>query len=160
MTPSPLHWTRGLGKHPCAGFGTAMEDIKRTSYTKNQPIILASQWEDRIVSVFLHYEINHSKGVFWPTIPLNLTSEGLKYPPEDEFNIKHVVLYVGHLYKPFWTKKIWLGRQEGPGKVKIWHIWVISMGHVHQCIILTFPDPPCQPGQIFDPKWLVQVSHI
>ena len=37
----------------------------------------------------------------------------------------------------------------GSGKVKIWHIWVTSMGNVHKCIILTFPDPPCQPGQIF-----------
>ena len=75
--------------------------------------------------------------------------------------MKHVVLYVGHLYKPFWTKKIWPGRQEGPGKVKIWHIWVISMGHVHQCIILTFPDPPCQPGQIFWSKMACTgVPHI
>ena len=74
---------------------------------------------------------------------------GQKYPPGCEFNLKHVVLYVGHLYKPFWTKKIWPGRQEGPGKVKIWNIWVISMGHVHQCIILTFPGPSCQLGQIF-----------
>ena len=32
--------------------------------------------------VFLHYKINRSKGVFWPKIPLNLTSEGLKYPQE------------------------------------------------------------------------------
>ena len=31
---------------------------------------------------------------------------GQKYPPGCEFNMKHVVLYVGHLYKPFWTKKI------------------------------------------------------
>ena len=29
--------------------------------------------------VFLHYR---GKGVFWPKIPLNLTSEGLKYPQE------------------------------------------------------------------------------
>ena len=27
----------------------------------------------------LHYRVI---GVFWPKIPLNLTSEGLKYPPE------------------------------------------------------------------------------
>ena len=27
--------------------------------------------------------------------------------------MKHVVLYVGHLYKLFWTKKIWLGWQGG-----------------------------------------------
>ena len=63
--------------------------------------------------------------------------------------MKHVVLYVGHMYKPFWTKKIWPGWQEGPGKVKIWHIWVISMGNVQKWTILTFPYPPCQPGQIF-----------
>ena len=29
--------------------------------------------------MFLHYR---DIGVFWPKIPLNLTSEGLKYPPE------------------------------------------------------------------------------
>ena len=31
-----------LRKHPFAGFGTVMEDIKRSAYTKNQPILLAS----------------------------------------------------------------------------------------------------------------------
>ena len=31
-----------LRKHPFAGFGTVMEDIKRTSYTKNQPILLGA----------------------------------------------------------------------------------------------------------------------
>ena len=31
---------------------------------------------------------------------------GQKYPPGCKFNMKHVVLYVGHLYKQFWTKKI------------------------------------------------------
>ena len=34
--------------------------------------------------------------------------------------MKHVVLYVGHLYKLFWTKKIWPGWQGGSKKVKIW----------------------------------------
>ena len=29
-----------LGKEPFAGFGTVMEDIKRSVYTKNQPILL------------------------------------------------------------------------------------------------------------------------
>ena len=34
--------------------------------------------------------------------------------------MKHVVLYVGHLYKLFWTKKFdWVGR-AGSKKVKIW----------------------------------------
>ena len=48
--------------------------------------------------------------------------------------MKHVVLYVGHLYKPFWTKKIWPGWQGGSGKVNIWprmglayvHFWLWS----------------------------------
>ena len=34
--------------------------------------------------------------------------------------MKHVVLYVGHLYKLFWTKKIWPGWQGGSKNVKIW----------------------------------------
>ena len=34
--------------------------------------------------------------------------------------MKHVVLYVGHLYKLFWTKKNWPGWQGGSKKVKIW----------------------------------------
>ena len=27
-------------------------------------------------------------------------------PQRCKFDLKHVVLYVGHMYKPFWTKKI------------------------------------------------------
>ena len=34
--------------------------------------------------------------------------------------MKHVILYVGHLCKVFWTKKIWPGWQGGSKKVKIW----------------------------------------
>ena len=49
-------------------------------------------------------------------------------------NINHVVLYAGLLYQPFWTIKIQQSRQAGPGKIKIWHTWVILMGHVYQCI--------------------------
>ena len=40
-----------LRKHPFAGFGTVMEDIKRTSFTKNQPILLASHVETVNVTV-------------------------------------------------------------------------------------------------------------
>ena len=63
--------------------------------------------------------------------------------------MKHVVLYVGNLYKPFWTKKNRPGWQGGSGKVKImhWCTWPIEM--TQMCHILTFPDPPCQPSQIF-----------
>ena len=39
-TPHPvLKREDRLRKHPFAGFGTVMEDIKRTSYTKNQPFL-------------------------------------------------------------------------------------------------------------------------
>ena len=31
-----------LGKDPFAGFGTVVEDIKRSGYTKNQPILLGA----------------------------------------------------------------------------------------------------------------------
>ena len=36
----------------------------------------------KCVFVFLQYNINRSKGVFWAKVLLNLASEGLKYPPE------------------------------------------------------------------------------
>ena len=75
--------------------------------------------------------------------------------------MKHVVLYVGHLYEPFWTKKIWPGRQEGPGKVKIWHIWVISMGNVHKCIFWPSLAPPADPVNFFWSKMACTcVPHI
>ena len=41
--PTPLERQDRLRKHPFAGFSTVIEDITRTSYTKNQPILLASQ---------------------------------------------------------------------------------------------------------------------
>ena len=43
------------------------------------------------------------KGYFGPKSDFR----GSKIPPQRcEINMKHVVLYVGHMYKPFWTKKI------------------------------------------------------
>ena len=60
-----LKWQDRLGKEPFAGFGTVVEDIKRSGYTKNQPILLGPFWENAFF-VFLHYKINGSKGVFWP----------------------------------------------------------------------------------------------
>ena len=47
----------------------------------------------------------------------------------------------------FWTRCFPL--HTSAESYATWHIWVTSMGNVHKCIILTFPDPPCQPGQIF-----------
>ena len=55
--------------------------IQYSGYFQFQPFLLA-YFGEKAFFVFLHYKINRSKGVFWPKIPLNLTSEGLKFPPE------------------------------------------------------------------------------
>ena len=75
-----------LGKEPFAGFGTVVEDITESGYTKNQPILLGPFWENAFF-VFLHYKIKQKKSQIGAQIPLNLTSEGQKYPP-------HIVLHV------------------------------------------------------------------
>ena len=38
--PPPPEREDRLGKRPFAVFGTVMDDIERTSYTKNQPLLL------------------------------------------------------------------------------------------------------------------------
>ena len=74
-----------------------------------------------------HSHVNAKIGYFWRK---KKTFGAENTPPRCRLNIKHVILYAGHLYQPFWTIKIRTGWQEGPGKVKIWHIWVILMGNV------------------------------
>ena len=70
-----------LGKDPFAGFGTVVEDITESGYTKNQPILLGPFWENAFF-VFLYYKIKQKTSQNRAKIPLNITSEGLKYPPE------------------------------------------------------------------------------
>ena len=69
---------------------------------------------------------------------------GLKYPLGCVSNMKHVVLYVGHLYQPFWTIKIRPGRQEGPKTAKRRYIW-----YLQKYPILAVFGPSYQPGRIF-----------
>ena len=52
--------------------------------------------------------------------------------------MRHVILYAGHLYQPFWTIKIRPGRQEGPGKVKM-HWYTCSIKMTQMCHILKYP---------------------
>ena len=47
----------------------------------------------------------------WIAVPWPWHRPKRRLPYRCEFNIKHVLLYVGHLYKLFWTKKIWSGWQ-------------------------------------------------
>ena len=74
---------------------------------------------------------------------------------------KHVVLYVGHLHKPFWTKKkltrLAGGVREGQN--------MAHLGHFNEkCAQMHYFDLPWPPlptrSNFFGPKWLVQVSHI
>ena len=65
-----------LRKHQFAGFGTVMEDIKRTSYTKNQPILLGAFWENAFF-VFLHYKIKQKTSQNTPKSDFR----GPKVPP-------------------------------------------------------------------------------
>ena len=65
-----------LGKEPFAGFGTVVEDIKRSGYTKNQPILLGPFWENAFF-VFLHYKIKQKTSQNTP----NSDFRGPKMPP-------------------------------------------------------------------------------
>ena len=47
-----------------------------------------------------------------PKYPKIWFQRALHTPQRCELNIKHVVLFVGHLSKPFWIKKVWPGWQE------------------------------------------------
>ena len=61
--------------------GSFLKLADDNKYIKNpeaQNRALRGFWENAFF-VFLHYR---GIGVFWPKIPLNLTSEGLKYPQE------------------------------------------------------------------------------
>ena len=49
-----------LGKEPFAGFGTAVEDITESGYTKNQPILLGAFWENAFFCVFIGPRSDHS----------------------------------------------------------------------------------------------------
>ena len=69
--------------------------------------------------------------------------------------MKHVVLYVGNLYKPFWTKKIWPGWQGGSGKVQI----LPNMGLVFGFWALKRPLNGSRTPEM-DPKWSPQLPLI
>ena len=51
-----------LRKHPFAGFGTVMEDIKRTSYTKKSADSIGISVRKRVFCV-LHYKIKQGGGL-------------------------------------------------------------------------------------------------
>ena len=69
--------------------------------------------------------------------------------------MKHVVLYVVHMYKPFWTKKIWPGWQGGSGKVKIllWMVLVFGFWALRR------PLNGSRTPEM-DPKWSPQLPLI
>ena len=65
-----------LGKDPFAGFGTVVEDITGSGYTKNQPILLGAFWENAFF-VFLHNKIKQKTSQNTPKSDFR----GPKIPP-------------------------------------------------------------------------------
>ena len=61
-----------LGKHPFAGFGTVMEDIKRTSYTKKSANSIGISVRKRVFLCF--YIIKSSKGGGSPNSSIKVNS--------------------------------------------------------------------------------------
>ena len=78
--------------------------------------------------------------------------------------MKHVVLYVGHLYKLFWTKKIWPGWQGGSKNVKIWprmdlafiYLWPQSLLEAPKCVKDPWNTPKMIPPTA--PDWFESIS--
>ena len=59
-------------------------------------------------------------GVFWPKIPLNLTSEGLKYPQEVRVQLETCSIINGTPVQAILDQKNLTGLAGGLKKVKIW----------------------------------------
>ena len=60
--------------------------------------------------------------------------------------MKHVILYVGHLYKLFWIKKIWPGWQGGSINVKIWPRMGLAIIYLWPRSLLEAPKWVKDPG--------------
>ena len=149
-----------LGKYPFAEFGTAMEDIKGTSYTKNQPTILAFQWENAFF-VFLHYKIKQKTSQNRAKIPLILTSEGLKYLPEVRIQPETCSTICGTHVQAILDQKNLTGSAGGAREGQN----MAHLGHFNgKCAQMHYFDLPWPPlptqSNFFGPKWLLQVSPI
>ena len=80
---------------------------------------------------------------------LNLTSEGLKYPPEVRVRHETCSTICGTHVQAILDQKNLTGLAGGSGKVKIMHLCTFPIEMTKMCHILTFPGPSCRPGQIF-----------
>ena len=75
--------------------------------------------------------------------------------------MEHVVLYVGPLYKPFWTKKIWPGRQEGQGRSKYGTFGSLQWEMCTNALFWPSLTPPANPVKFFWSKMACTcVPHI
>ena len=80
--------------------------------------------------------------------------------------MKHVVLYRGHLYKLFLTKKIWPGWQGGSKKVKIWprmglafiYFWPRSLLEAPKCAKDPWNTPKMIPPTA--PDWFESIYRV
>ena len=116
--------------------------------------------------MFLHYKINRSKGVFWPKIPLNLTSEGLKYPPEVRVQHETCSTICGTHVQAILDQKnltrLVGGVREGQNMAQNGPRLYIFLASEPTKWVKDSGYGPQMPTQsnFFDPKWLVHVPHI
>ena len=75
--------------------------------------------------------------------------KGQKYPQSCEFDIKHVVLYVGHLYKPFWTKKFDRVGRRGQGRSKYGTFGSFQWEMCTNALFWPSLTPPANPVKFF-----------
>ena len=63
--------------------------------------------------------------------------------------MKHVVLYVGHMYKPFWTKKIWPISRRGQGRSKYGTFGSFQWEMCKNALFWPSLTPPANPVKFF-----------
>ena len=94
----------------------------RTSKGVHIPKISQFYWglfEKMRFFVFLHYKIKQNKSQIGPQIPLNLTSEDLKYPPEVRVQDETCITICGKPVQAIFDQKKLTGLAGGSGKVQI-----------------------------------------
>ena len=148
-----LEWEVWLQKHPFARFCMVIKVIRIVHISKISPFCWAKLEEMR----FLCFHIYKINCPIRAKIPLNLTSEGLKYPPEVGFEQKTCRVkdpWTGPPKAPDWFESISpvFGSFRGLKRA-------LSEAHSRPYFDLPWPLLPTR-SNFFGPKWLVQVSHI
>ena len=159
--PSSKHHTRQVGPvviqliHKTTATVMTMT-ISLTWFFLRGIILAACNWLANFQ--YAHYKISRSK---WAKIPLNLTSEGQKYPPEVRVRHETCSTICGTPVQAILDQKnltrLAGGVREGQNNA------FVHISHWNDPNVPYFdlPWPPLPTrSNFFGPKWLVHVSHI